>query len=67
MCVTNQTRKFFPLFAVLSTHENGGLDFMFSMGDGAKAITLAWSEVRAILRIVSINVYSKRNISTNQI
>ena len=58
--VTNQTGKFFPTFAVLSSHEDvenwktvfqfvhsyaGGSHFKFFMGDGAKAITRAWSEV----------------------
>ena len=58
--VTNETGKFFPCFAVLSSHEdslswrkvfefvhsyNGGTHFKYFMGDGAKSITKAWSEV----------------------
>ena len=58
--VTSLTGKFFGSFAVLSTHEDvknwknvfefvhsyaEGNHFKFFMGDGAKAITRAWSEV----------------------
>ena len=58
--VTNKTGKFFPCFAVLSSHEdslswrkvfefvhsyNGGTHFKYFMGDGAKSIMRAWSEV----------------------
>ena len=67
--VTNETGKFFPCFAVLSSHEdyiswrsvfefvhsyNGGSHFKYFMGDGAKAIKKGWSEVTFIFLYYSI-------------
>ena len=60
LCVEWQTRQESPCFAILSSHEdslswrkvlefvhsyNGGTHFKYFMGDGAKSIMRAWSEV----------------------
>ena len=70
--VTNETGKFFPCFAVLSSHEdslswrkvfefvhsyNGGTHFKYFMGDGAKSITKAWSEVTFTFSFISKYLY----------
>ena len=70
--VTNETGKFFPCFAVLSSNEdslswqnvfefvhsyNGGTHFQYFMGDGAKSITKAWSEVTHTFSLLKISIF----------
>ena len=70
--VTNETGKFFPCFAVLSSNEdslswqnvfefvhsyNGGTHFQYFMGNGAKSITKAWSEVTHTFSLLKISIF----------